>query len=250
MRVLIADDEPLACRRLEILLSRRAWIEVVGSARDGRSALDAIETLAPDTVLLDIQMPGLDGLQLAELIARRSAAIAVVFVTAYDAFAVRAFEASAADYLLKPVEPERLDQALGRARQSLAARDAQARADELEALVHTLRGDDRAIWVKDRGGRVRIDPARLDLLEAEGDYVRLHVGAQSWLHRATLSGLLETLDDRLFIRVHRSAAVNLRRIERLSSDANSAKRLRLEGGREVRVGRAFEKSVAEALARS
>jgi DNA-binding LytR/AlgR family response regulator len=163
---------------------------------------------------------------------------------------VRAFEANAADYLLKPVETERLDQALGRARQSLAARDAQARADELEALVHTLRGDDTVLWVKDRGGRVRIDPARLDWLEAEGDYVRLHVGAQSWLHRATLSGLLETLDDRLFVRVHRSAAVNLRRIERLSSDANSAKRLRLEGGREVRVGRAYEKAVAEALARS
>jgi len=250
MRVLIADDEPLACRRLEILLSRRAWIEVVGSARDGRAALEAIETLAPDTVLLDIQMPGLDGLDLAEAIARRGSPIAVVFVTAYDAFAVRAFEANAADYLLKPVETERLDQALGRARQSLAARDAQARADELEALVHTLRGDDAALWVKDRGGRVRIDPARLDWLEAEGDYVRLHVGAQSWLHRATLSGLLETLDDRLFVRVHRSAAVNVRRIERLSSDSNSAKRLRLEGGQDVRVGRAYEKAVAEALARS
>lgn len=249
MRVLIADDEPLACRRLEILLSRRGWVEVVGSVRDGRSALEAIETLAPDAVLLDIQMPGLDGLELADAIARRGNPVSVVFVTAYDVFAVRAFEANASDYLLKPVEPDRLDQALGRARQNLATRDAQARADELEALVHTLRGEDAALWVKDRSGRVRLDPARLDWLEAEGDYVRLHMGPQSWLHRTTLSGLLETLDRRLFVRVHRSAAVNLRRIERLSCDAGGAKRLHLDCGAQVRMGRAYEKSVTEALAR-
>ncbi|MGJ3230292.1 MAG: LytR/AlgR family response regulator transcription factor [Oceanicaulis sp.] len=251
MRVLIVDDEPLARRRLEILLSRRAWIEIAGAVGDGRQALERASLDDVDAVLLDIQMPGLDGLELARRLRDRNSP-EIIFVTAYDKHAVEAFKASAVDYLLKPVDPDRLDEALGRARQARAARDAQARADELEALVHTLRGSDSdtVIWLRDRTGQVRIDTARIDWISAEGDYVRIHCGEQSWLQRATLAGYEERLDRRLFLRVHRSHMVNLRRIERVTTEESGAKALLLHGGVKVRVGRNYERALNQALIRT
>ena len=250
MRVLIVDDEPLARRRLEILLSRRAWVEIAGAVGDGRTALERLRNDPVDVLLLDIQMPALDGLELAEALRERQGP-EIIFVTAYDRHAVDAFRAAAVDYLLKPVDPERLDAALGRARQARAARDAQARADELEALVHTLRGSDAdsVIWVRDRSGQVRIDTARIDWIAAEGDYVRIHCGEQSWLQRATLSGYEERLDARLFLRVHRSFMVNLRSVERITSEPSGAKTLQLSGGTKVRVGRNYETAVNAAFSR-
>ncbi len=252
MRVLLVDDEPLALRRLEILLSRRPWVEVVAAVRDGHAAARAAEELKPDVVFLDIQMPQLDGFEVASILSegRRPE---IIFVTAYETHAVRAFEAAAIDYLLKPVEMERLDEALGRARTQLANRDANTRADELEALVHTLRGHegDRHpdLWVRDRRGRMRLEKNRIDWVEAEGDYVRIHAGARSWLMRATMGSMEKRLDDHQFARVHRSAIVNLRRIARTAATDTGSKTLRLEDGTEVRVGRAFESRVNDLLAR-
>ncbi len=252
MRVLLVDDEPLALRRLEILLSRRPWVEVVAAVRDGHAAARAARELNPDVVFLDIQMPQLDGFEVAALLGegRRPE---IIFVTAYETHAVRAFEAAAIDYLLKPVEMERLDEALGRVRTLLASRDANARADELEALVHTLRGHDgdRApdLWIRDRRGRVRLEKTRIDWVEAEGDYVRIHSGARSWLMRATMGSMEKRLDDHQFARVHRSAIVNLRRIARTAATSTGSKTLRLEDGTEIRVGRAFESRVNDLLAR-
>ena len=186
MRVLLVDDEPLALRRLEILLSRRPWVDVVAAVRDGQAAIRAARELNPDVVFLDIQMPQLDGFEVAALLSEGNRP-EIIFVTAYETHAVRAFEAAAIDYLLKPVEMERLDEALGRVRTHLASRDANARADELEALVHTLRGHDGDrhpdLWIRDRRGRVRLEKTRIDWVEAEGDYVRIHSGARSWLMR-------------------------------------------------------------------
>ena len=252
MRVLLVDDEPLALRRLEILLSRRPWVEVVAAVRDGHAAARAARELNPDVVFLDIQMPQLDGFEVAALLAegRRPE---IIFVTAYETHAVRAFEAAAIDYLLKPVEMERLDEALGRVRTHLASRDANARADELEALVHTLRGHDGDrhpdLWIRDRRGRVRLEKTRIDWVEAEGDYVRIHSGARSWLMRATMGSMEKRLDDHQFARVHRSAIVNLRRIARTAATSTGSKTLRLEDGTEIRVGRAFESRVNDLLAR-
>ena len=252
MRALLVDDEPLALRRLEILLSRRPWVDVVAAVRDGQAAIRAARELNPDVVFLDIQMPQLDGFEVAALLSEGSRP-EIIFVTAYETHAVRAFEAAAIDYLLKPVEMERLDEALGRVRTHLASRDANARADELEALVHTLRGHDGDrhpdLWIRDRRGRVRLEKTRIDWVEAEGDYVRIHSGARSWLMRATMGLMEKRLDDHQFARVHRSAIVNLRRIARTAATSTGCKTLRLEDGTEVRVGRAFESRVNELLAR-
>jgi DNA-binding LytR/AlgR family response regulator len=252
MRTLIVDDEPLALRRLEILLSRRPRIEVVGTCRNGRDALALIESIKPDLVLLDIRMPEMTGLEVATALTAPDAP-AVIFVTAYDAFAVQAFEAAAVDYLLKPVESERLDQALARARQQYAMRDAESRAGELEAVVNALRyegapaGND--LWVKDRNGTVRLSKHEMDWVEAEGDYVRIHCGERSWLHRETMTAMENMLDDRFFVRVHRSAIVNSRRVTRTGTTRSGGQVLHLETGAEVRIGRSYESAVKRALGR-
>lgn len=252
MRTLIVDDEPLALRRLEILLSRRPRIEIVGTCRNGREALASIEDLKPDLVLLDIRMPDLNGLDVAAALAGPDAP-AVIFVTAYDAFAVQAFEAAAVDYLLKPVEPERLDLALGRARQQYAMRDAESRAGELEAVVNALRYNGSSeggdLWVKDRNGTVRLSKHQIDWVEAEGDYVRIHCGERSWLHRETMTSMEDQLDSRFFVRVHRSAIVNSRRVTRTGSTSSGGRLLHLESGADVRVGRSYESAVKRALGR-
>jgi len=252
MRTLLVDDEPLALRRLEILLSRRPRIDVVGTCRSGEDAIEAIEKLKPDLVLLDIRMPGLDGLAVARTLTGPMAPV-IIFITAYDNFAVQAFEASAIDYLLKPVEPERLDQALARARKTHSLKDAESRAGELEAVVHALRHNGEAdtddIWVKDRNGNVRVSKLTIDWVEAEGDYVRIHCGGRSWLHRETMHAMCKELDQRFFIRVHRSAIVNTRRIERTSSTASGGRLLQLDSGAEVRIGRSYEAGLKKALGR-
>ncbi len=256
MRVLLVDDEPLALRRLEILLSRRPWIQILGSARDGASAIEAIERNRPDLILLDVQMPGLDGIEVADYLRTQcdpQDAPDIIFITAFDNFAVEAFQAAAIDYLLKPVEVDRLDQALSRAKANRAAKDAQSRADELESVVRALRssGGDGApdLWVKDRNGSVRIEKWRIDWIEAEGDYVRIHAGERSWLMRNTMAAMEDTLDQRLFTRVHRSAIVNVRAVERLGSTQTGARMIKLSCGAEIRVGRAYERAVQDAMSR-
>jgi DNA-binding LytR/AlgR family response regulator len=253
MRTLLVDDEPLALRRMEILLSRRPRIDVIGSCRDGKEAVEAIETLKPDLVFLDIRMPGLDGLAVARALAGPSAP-AIVFVTAYDAYAVQAFDAAAIDYLLKPVELERLDQAIARAREHNALRDAVSRAGELEAVVHALRSDgtpdDDNLWIRDRNGSVRLSKHQIDWVEAEGDYVRIHCGERSWLHRETMRAMTDLLDQRFFVRAHRSAIVNTRRVQRTGSTSSGGRLLLLESGAQVRVGRSYEPSVRQALGKA
>lgn len=252
MRVLLVDDEPLALRRLEILLSRRPWVDVVAAVRDGHSAAKAAQELDPDVVFLDIQMPQLDGFEIASILSQ-TVQPEIIFVTAYEAHAVKAFEAAAIDYLLKPVEMERLDAALGRARTQLASRGASARAEELEALVQNLRGEDgdghADLWIRDRNGHTRLEKSRIDWIEAEGDYVRIHAGGKSWLMRATMMAMEKDLDDHRFVRVHRSAIVNLRRVARTAATPTGSKTLRLIDGTEIRIGRAFEGQVNTLLAR-
>ena len=223
-RVLIVDDEPLARRRLDILLKAIPDVEVAGAAQDGAAARRMIGELRPDVMLLDIKMPGLNGFQLLDALPAGTAPI-VIFVTAFDHYAVEAFKRAAFDYLLKPVEPERLRAAIGRAREALTTRGATERVRELEEIIGNLRqGDaaaaprfDREVWVHDRNDRLSLPVAAIDWVGAERDYVRIHAGGRSYLVRQAMGALEAKLDPTVFRRIHRSSLVRLDRIVRLRS---------------------------------
>ncbi|HJP69682.1 MAG TPA: response regulator, partial [Sphingomicrobium sp.] len=169
LRVLIADDEPLAAERLQLLLARAEGAQLVGTASDGDSAIHLTEALHPDVLLLDIAMPGLDGIGVARALAAQSPSPAVVFVTAFDQFAVAAFEVEAVDYLMKPVDPNRLQRALDRARSYLQQRSAQPSTNKASRWLEEF-------WASDLSGLVRIAARDVDRVSAERDYMRLHVG--------------------------------------------------------------------------
>lgn len=247
LRVLIVDDEPLARRRLEILLREQPGIELAGAAADGAVARRMIAERAPDVVLLDIKMPGLTGLELLDALG--SEAPIVIFVTAFDRFALDAFDRAAFDYLLKPVEPARLAASLARARKALAEKAAAERTRELEEILRNLRGGPsagaaaepaspfpREIWIQERGGRVSVPVAAIDWVAAERDYVRIHTGARSFLVRLSIGALAQTLDPELFLRVHRSSLVRADRIVRIRHAAGRGAVI-LSTGAEVAVSR-------------
>ncbi|MGE0554266.1 MAG: LytR/AlgR family response regulator transcription factor [Gemmatimonadales bacterium] len=216
IRAVIVDDEPLARQGLRELLEPEPDIRVVAECGDGEDAVRAVERERPDLLLLDIQMPGLDGFGvLARLAPPRPV---VVFVTAHDAFALQAFEAHAIDYLLKPVEPDRFRRALERARAQLGHEQRALVAARLDELLATLPKRPRypsRLTVRD-GPRVSFVPVdEIDWIEAAGNYARLHVGAARHLLRETMSGLEETLDPERFVRIHRSTIVNVARIREI-----------------------------------
>src|SRR5690348_4122909 len=184
LRTLIVDDEPLAIERLQLLCAGIPGIAVAGTAAEGGSALRLIESLKPDLLLLDIQMPGMDGMALAKTLAGRENHPAVIFITAFDRFAVAAFDVAAVDYLLKPVEADRLERAVSRIRKEIAAQPAPLGASRFT----------REFWVPHRSGIVRIAARDIDLIEAERDYMRLHVGPRSYLLHETITELERQLD--------------------------------------------------------
>src|ERR687892_1847441 len=170
LRVLIADDEPLAAERLQLLLARAEGAQLVGTASDGDSAINLTEALHPDLLLLDIAMPGLDGIGVARALAAQTPTPAVVFVTAFDQFAVAAFEVAAVDYLMKPVDPDRLQRALDRAREYVELH--RAPPGEVTTPSEWI----EEFWASDLSGLVRISSKDIDRVSAERDYMRLHVG--------------------------------------------------------------------------
>ncbi len=226
MRVLIVDDEPLARRRLDILLKAIPDVEVAGAAPDGEAARRMVGALRPDVMLLDIKMPGLNGFELMDALPAGTAPI-VIFVTAFDHYAIEAFRRAAFDYLLKPVEPERLHAAIARARDAMSTRAASERVRELEEIIGNIRrgpGEaqpcfDREVWVQDRNDRLSLPVPAIDWIAAERDYVRIHSGGRSYLIRQALGGMESRLDPAVFQRIHRSSLVRLDRIVRLRSNA-------------------------------
>ena len=196
LRVIVVDDEPLAVERLQLLLARLAGVAVVGTANDGEAALRIAEAVTPDVVLLDIAMPGMDGIDVARALSASAVDPAVVFVTAFDNFAVAAFDVAAIDYLMKPVQPDRLERALDRVREHLAG-GRRGGHRQAPAFVEEF-------WVPDHTGLVRIAASDIERITAERDYMRLHVGTRSWLIHRTIAKLEEDLDPELFLRVHRS----------------------------------------------
>jgi DNA-binding LytR/AlgR family response regulator len=220
MRLLLCDDEPLAIERLRELAGRVPGTEIAGTAANGRAALEAVTELSPDVVLLDIEMPALDGFDVVEALASHGgAAPLIVFVTAYPQFAAHAFDTGAIDFLTKPVRLARLETALERVRRAMADRSAGARLADLATQLETLRserrsdaGDGGYLWVQRRGENVRIDLASVARVQAEGEYVRLYHGTGSYLHREPISSLLARFDQQRFIRIHRSHIINRDRI--------------------------------------
>lgn len=228
LTVLLADDEPLALRRLHRLVGQVEDVRIVGAAVDGDQALALARETAPQVVIIDIKMPGLDGVGVARALAGPANGTqggpVVIFATAFDRYAVQAFDLAAADYLLKPFDGARVAEALARARAQVQARDAEQRIGELRAIVRDLRaegtgaanGFETELWIEARGGAQRVLVRDLDWIEAERDYVRLHVGTRSHLVRDSIRRLVERLDPEVFVRIHRSAVVRRDRVVQLA----------------------------------
>ncbi|MEE4349541.1 MAG: LytTR family DNA-binding domain-containing protein [Pacificimonas sp.] len=242
LRTLIVDDEPMAVERLQLLLSDNDRIQCVGTANDGESALRLIDAIQPDLLLLDISMPGLSGIEVARTIAASKTRPSVVFVTAFDQHAVQAFDLEASDYLLKPVERERLSRAVDRIwdRRSETGTPANANAD----AAHL-----EEFWVGHRGDMIRMAADEVERIEAERDYMRLHVGDRSYLLHATMASLEEKLDPAAFVRIHRSHIFRRDCIRKLVHDGIGAWFVEDTNGARVRIGRTYLKAVKAIAAR-
>ncbi len=234
LRTLIVDDEPLAIERMQVLCAEIPQLQVIGTASDGESALRLAEKLNPDLLLLDMTMPGKDGLQVASEAGRMGSPPAVIFVTAHEDFAVEAFDLEAVDYVLKPVATDRLERAIERA----LARKAR-KSGETQAADRWL----SEFWVPHRSELLRIDASEVFRIDAERDYVRLHVGETSYLLLQTIAGLEEKLDPDKFIRIHRSTILRKDFIAGLKHEGLGVWCAELADGEELRIGRTYLKKV-------
>ena len=217
IRVVVADDQPMARDRLVTLLAAEPDVELAGTAASGQETVDRIRQASPDLVFLDLQMPGMDGFEVIEAIGIQHMP-PTVFVTAYDEYAVRAFEVQALDYLLKPFGRQRFQAALARARTFLTREKQREMAERLSELLRTGRPPEAGrnrLLVK-TGGRVSfVDVDQIDWIEAEGNYVRLHLGEQVHVVRDTMASLIERIGPHKFVRIHRSRIVNATRVKEL-----------------------------------
>lgn len=244
LRTLIVDDEPLAVERLQVICARQDGVQVVGTASDGESALRLIAALEPDLVLLDLTMPGVDGLTVARRLADRAEAPALIFVTAHDEFAVEAFDLDAVDYVLKPVAPDRLARAVQRVqarRSGAGVADGAAEGDAGDWLTE--------FWVPHRSELVRIAADTVRRIDAERDYVRLHTGDQSYLLLQTITGLEEKLDPLRFIRIHRSCILNRDAVTGLRHDGMGVWSAETAEGEVLRIGRTYLPAVKKMAGR-
>lgn len=270
LRALIVDDEPLARRGLEIRLQRYPDVEIVGQYGDGASAIAGLREHQADLMFLDVQMPGMDGFATLRAIPAREMPL-VVFVTAYDHYAIRAFEASATDYLLKPVEETRLEQALARVRIARAQREASGHCAQLLGLLGELSGRppldldealkpdaleqlrrEEKLAVRDGGRTVRVDLRSIRWIDAAGDYMCIHTdgdtpNGNTLILRATMREMEKQLDPQRFPRIHRSTIINARRVVELRPHTNGESYLRLDCGQELKLSRSYRDKLAVLL---
>ena len=261
LRTLIVDDEELARRGLEIRLQQIGNVAIVGQCRNGREALAAVTDTAPDLMFLDVQMPGMDGFEVLRKISGSSMPI-VIFVTAFDEYAIRAFDANALDYLLKPINDERLAEAVERAQIAQDDRQAHTHRSRLLKFVCELTGQeltlDRALIEADRDeprfprrlaiqdGRQTncIDVESIDWVDAAGDYMCIHANGETFVLRGTMKRLEELLDPRMFVRIHRSAIVNRYRVRALRAHRNGEYFLTLDCDHELKLSRKYKSALS------
>lgn len=262
IRVLLVDDEPLALDRLKAATRSIEGIASVATAQDGPEALEAIATNTFDLLVLDIQMPGCTGMEVARRVATSANPPDIVFVTAFDRFATQAFEVEAVDYLLKPVSFDRLRLAMERVKRRRALRDAQGRADELDLVVKALREEAHAdialarsegpayedgLWVPRRGGAVRVPVDTIVWIEAARDYILLNTPTKSHILRATMTEIAQLLDPAKFVRIHRSYIVKRSAVASIERPGKGALRLILSDGANLQVGPSYQSTVIATL---
>jgi two-component system, LytTR family, response regulator len=253
VRTVIADDEHLARQKLIILLDAEPQVQIVAECRNGRETIAAIRALRPDLLVLDIQMPDLDGFQVLSEISSEQMPV-VVFTSAYDEYAIRAFEAHALDYLLKPFDQRRLHDALERVRAEFwKARERKITQRILGLLAQVRSGtetqpaatyDDRIV-IKVNGRVVFLDLDDIDWVEAAANYVRFNVGKESYLFRETISRVAERLDPKHFVRIHRSTIVNIRKIKELIPVNSGEYVVVLKSGKELSCSRGYRPALHE-----
>lgn len=267
IRTILVDDEPLALEGLKIRLRGFDDVEVVAASPNGRKAIEAVKKLKPDLMLLDIQMPGLSGFDVVKALVGDTLPL-VVFVTAYDEYALAAFDSHALDYLLKPVEEARLKRAIQRARKALHQKTVIEQNARLVRLVEEMedppkeilsaileapkaprRGGayERFLSIKDRGRITRVEVTDITFIDAAGDYMCIHTADKTHILRATMKELEKRLDPAQFQRVHRSAIVNLEKVRELKPHSNGEYFLYLDGGGEVKVSRSYKSVIARFL---
>lgn len=249
IKVLVVDDEPLAREGVAFQLRNESDVEIVSACQDGGEAIRAIKALKPDLVFLDIRMPKIGGFAVVEKIGTDRMPL-VIFLTAYDEHALEAFRVNALDYLLKPIERARFQQALQRARERLAQSRASDQSAQLDSLLATLAAKaQQPVEVPSRiavklGGQIHfLRPDQLDWVEAEGDYVSVHTAERSHLLRETMQAMEQRLEPHGFQRIHRSAIVNLDKVEKLVASANGDYEVRLGSGLLLKVGRNYRKAL-------
>jgi two-component system, LytTR family, response regulator len=250
IKTLIVDDEPIARARMASLLREEADIELVGECQSGLQARSAIASTSPDLLFLDIQIPEMDGIDLVRTL-QSSGAPAIVFVTAYDEYALRAFEVHALDYLLKPFSAERFRSALGHAREHVAQRRATG-----SGASSAMRGDAAStnrrhrLMIKSSGRIYFVRMGDIEWCEASGNYVRVHVGPQCHLVRDTMAHLESELDPNLFMRIHRSTIVNVDRIQEMHSTFNGEYVVLLRGGTRLTLSRGYRDAIQTRLGKA
>jgi two-component system LytT family response regulator len=261
IRTILVDDEKLAVHGLQLRLEPHSDVDIVDTAQNGREAIRKIKTHKPDLVFLDIQMPGFDGFSVLQGLMDVEPPL-VVFVTAYSEHAIRAFEAQAVDYLVKPVEPERLADALDRVRQRLAEKRGAAEVERLKEVIAEIAPDmadsigepapeppsvdryEKLINIKDRGQIFRVDVDSIERIDAAGDYMCIYTADNSLILRETMKDLEKRLDPRNFQRVHRSTIVNLSQVKQVKPHTNGECFLVLGSGAQVKVSRSYRDVVA------
>lgn len=268
IRAIIVDDEELARRGIEIRLAAHTDVTIVGMCENGREAIEAVAREKPDLMFLDIQMPGMSGF---DVLARlpHDALPMIVFVTAFDRFALEAFEAQALDYLLKPINDTRFTQALERVRSLWRQRTAIAQRDKLMELIAQTKGTGsldgeeiqrqlaaavgpeypEVLPIRDDNGTVRLDVSRIDWIDAAGDYMCVHADGRTYVLRETMKSLEAILDPKIFQRVHRSTIVNIQRVRRLRPHTNGEYFLTLDDGQEIKLSRSYRDRVDQLLQR-
>ncbi len=257
IRTLIVDDEKPARRRLRELLEKQAVIDIIGECANGEAAVEQIRATAPELLFLDIQMPGLNGFGVVNQISVARMPV-TIFVTAFDQYALKAFEVSALDYLLKPFSDERFERSLERALDFISTRQRGDLNDRMLALLDRMQPDQvvnttsylERLAIKQSGRVIFLRVEEIAWIEAAGVYVEIHAGKNSWLHRVSLSELEARLDPQLFLRIHRSTIVNLRHIKELQPHSHGDFLVVLQDGQQLKLSRNYRAKVESCLGQS